>query len=159
MYTSPVPTCTPHLYPCTLVLSPIPHLYVQVRVWDTHLTNGAAEPHLVAYKSMGAGRLFAVEFSRAEGYTLAAAGDGGLVAIWESDEQAAIEQHFAGRSAATATPSPDPQAGGPVAQTEGMRTDVHGKDGYAWMDEPQTAAAAEQQQRKKSKKKGGKQGK
>ena len=54
-------------------------------------------PDLVAYKTLNAGKLFTVEFNRDDPYLLAAAGDGGLVAVWESDEIKIIEDRFKDR--------------------------------------------------------------
>lgn len=41
---------------------------------------------MVAYKTMNAGKLFALQFYYDEPFLLATGGDKGLVAVWESDE-------------------------------------------------------------------------
>ena len=42
---------------------------------------------MVAYKTMNVGKLFCMSYYNDDAYMLAAAGDKGVVAIWESDEQ------------------------------------------------------------------------
>ena len=44
-------------------------------------------PVTVAYKTMNVGKLFCMSYYSDDAYMLAAAGDKGVVAIWESDEQ------------------------------------------------------------------------
>jgi periodic tryptophan protein 1 len=51
-------------------------------------------PKCVAYKTMNVGKLFSLRFSYDDPFTLAAAGDEGKVAIWESDENDVIKHHF-----------------------------------------------------------------
>lgn len=68
-----------------------------VRVWDVSSVGSAVAPQLVAYKSMNVGKLFTVEYYPSDHFTLAAGGDGGVVAVWESDEQEAIKAHFSSR--------------------------------------------------------------
>ena len=41
---------------------------------------------MVAYKTMNVGKLFSVQYYQDEPFLLAAAGDKGVVAVWESDE-------------------------------------------------------------------------
>ena len=55
-----------------------------IKVWD--VANPVA-PVSVAYKTMNVGKLFCMSYYSDDAYTLAAAGDKGVVAIWESDEQ------------------------------------------------------------------------
>jgi periodic tryptophan protein 1 len=74
-----------------------------VKVWDVgnvqHKTTGAltSAPNLIAYKSMNVGKLFALSYYHDDPFMLAAAGDKGVVAIWESDEQDMISNHFKSR--------------------------------------------------------------
>lgn len=68
-----------------------------VRVWDVNTIGSAAQPQLVAYKSMNVGKLFTVEYYPSDNFILAAAGDGGVIAVWESDELEAIQTYFSGR--------------------------------------------------------------
>ena len=65
-----------------------------VKIWDTA---SAPEPKAVAYKSMGVGQLFTVAFYPNAPFMLAAGGDGAIVGLWETDADATIEAHFAGR--------------------------------------------------------------
>jgi periodic tryptophan protein 1 len=64
-----------------------------VKVWDTL----GAVPKCVAYKSMSVGKLFSVQYYTDDPFLLAAGGDQGLVAIWESDELSQIKDYFQGR--------------------------------------------------------------
>lgn len=65
-----------------------------IKVWD--MVNPLA-PVTVAYKTMNVGKLFCMSYYSDDAYMLAAAGDKGVVAIWESDEQALIHDHFNSR--------------------------------------------------------------
>ena len=60
------------------------YIYIpQIRIWDVNVIsdlstiNSAASPHLVAYKSMGVGKLFSLNFSPDDPFVLAAGGDKG----------------------------------------------------------------------------------
>lgn len=67
-------------------------------MWDVN--NVSAEdqsPHMVAYKSMGVGKLFSLGFSPDDPFVLAAGGDTGMLAIWESDELAPVSAYFQDR--------------------------------------------------------------
>lgn len=66
-----------------------------VRVWDVLDTT---EPKLVAYKSMNVGRLFTLQYYSDDSFALAAAGEQGVVAVWESDEQEILLNHFSSRA-------------------------------------------------------------
>jgi WD40 repeat protein len=83
-----------------------------VKIWDvsppTSTTRGAVassasaaaviiSPREVAYKTMSAGKLFTMQFSPDDPYLLAAAGDTGVLAVWESDELHTIEMYFKDR--------------------------------------------------------------
>ena len=48
--------------------------------------SGSISPHMVAYKTMSAGKLFALEYYNDDPFLLATGGDKGVVAVWESDE-------------------------------------------------------------------------
>jgi hypothetical protein len=50
-------------------------------------------PVTVAYKTMNVGKLFCMSYYSDDAYILAAAGDKGVVAIWESDEQVTTHSH------------------------------------------------------------------
>lgn len=68
-----------------------------VKIWDTSTASASNPPKLIAYKSMNVGKLFTMQYSLDSAFTLAAAGDKGDVAVWESDEQEVIMRHFEGR--------------------------------------------------------------
>ena len=68
-----------------------------VKVWDVLNTGPTLPPVLVAYKSVSVGKLFSIQFYPSHAFVLAAAGDKGVVAIWETDETEAIEQRFLNR--------------------------------------------------------------
>ena len=70
-----------------------------VKVWDVLGEDGGprSAPKMIAYKSMAVGKLFGLEFCPDEPFVLAAGGDKGMLAIWESDEQVMIEDYFGPR--------------------------------------------------------------
>jgi WD40 repeat protein len=70
-----------------------------VKVWDClPLHKGEInEPLVVAYKTMSVGRLFTMQCYGSSPFTLAAGGDKGMLAVWNSDETAAIAAQFHGR--------------------------------------------------------------
>lgn len=68
-----------------------------VRIWDTLHVSEENTPKLIAYKSMNVGKLFALQFCADEPYMLAAAGDQGVLAVWESSEVEQITGNFDGR--------------------------------------------------------------
>lgn len=70
---------------------------------DEGVAKVTGEPKMVAYKSMNVGKLFTIEYSADEMYTMATAGDKGMVAVWESDELGAIEAYFKERTTAADT--------------------------------------------------------
>lgn len=80
-----------------------------VRIWDmmnAEMLSGTNQaPPLVAYKSLNVGKLFTVQFYPNNPYMLAAAGDKGLVAVWESDEMDVVVQRFQGRIDASKEPT------------------------------------------------------
>ena len=59
------------------------------------------EPHLVMYKSMNVGKLFALQYYSDDPYVLATAGDKGSVAVWECDEAETVKNHFQDRAVKT----------------------------------------------------------
>jgi WD40 repeat protein len=72
-----------------------------VKIWDVsdlqsmQVEEGVGNfPKCIAYKSLNVGKLFTLKFSHDDPFTLAAAGDEGKVAIWESDEMEIIRNHF-----------------------------------------------------------------
>ena len=74
------------------------------KVWDTSVVHEAGkatkkqkQPLQVAYKSLNAGKLFTMQMYGSSPFTLAAGGDKGILAIWNSDETAAIKAHFQSR--------------------------------------------------------------
>lgn len=70
-----------------------------VKVWDVHnmAQSGEEAPRCVAYKTMNVGKLLTMQFSHDEPFMLATAGDKGMLAIWESDENEVIRNHFSSR--------------------------------------------------------------
>jgi periodic tryptophan protein 1 len=68
-----------------------------IKVWDARNTAATGVPHLVAYKTMNVGKLFAMQFSHDVPYLMVSGGDDGSVAIWESDEMAHIKNYFSSR--------------------------------------------------------------
>ena len=70
-----------------------------VKIWDVSekSSDGLGGPRCVAYKTMNVGKLFALQYSPDDPYLLACAGDTGMVAVWESDELATIEEYFKSR--------------------------------------------------------------
>ena len=77
-----------------------------VKVWDMMATidsNGSSVPRCVGYKSMGAGKLFTVDYYSDSPFLLACGGDMGVVALWESDELSVIDNAFSGRVVAAGT--------------------------------------------------------
>jgi periodic tryptophan protein 1 len=84
-----------------------------VRIWDTYNMHNTANnvvpsslslesyamtgPAQVAYKSMAVGKLFALQFHGEDPFVLATGGDKGMVAVWETDENETIKQHFSAR--------------------------------------------------------------
>ena len=69
-------------------------------------TSGVAveglEPHLVMYKSMNVGKLFALQYYTDDPFVLATAGDKGSVAVWECDEAETVKTYFQDRAVKTA---------------------------------------------------------
>lgn len=134
-----------------------------VKVWDTHslLDAGDAGPQCVAYKTMNVGKLLAMQFNADDPFLLAAAGDKGMVAIWESDENEHIRSHFAGRvvqkaSRYTGIGVDEVQTGDGeiigIVRTEGAEQEQYPED--EWMDDNEGITSAPPKPKKtKSKKK------
>jgi WD40 repeat protein len=108
-----------------------------VRVWDVLHCGGEdgttaagldpslLSPKLVAYKSMNVGKLFSLQYFSDSPFLLATGGDKGMVAVWESDEQSVIVEHFGARGVQRKDPSYDSlapmgeyRAGGRVGNNE-----------------------------------------
>jgi WD40 repeat protein len=77
-----------------------------VKIWDMHApasTSAPASspqrltPKNVFYKTMNVGNLFSINFSKDDPFLLATGGDGGIVAVWDCDEQQVIKDYFEGR--------------------------------------------------------------
>lgn len=77
------------------------------------------QPEVVAYKSMNVGKLFALCYQTEHPFLLATGGDKGMVAVWESDEMAAIEAHFASRVCASKLPPVGGSVGSAAAAAAG----------------------------------------
>ncbi len=72
-----------------------------VKIWDMHTPASTPQriaPRNVFYKSMNVGNLFSVNFSKDEPFLLATGGEGGIVAVWDCDEQQLIKDYFQERS-------------------------------------------------------------
>lgn len=70
-----------------------------VKIWDVSELQSCegGVPKQIAYKTMNVGKLFALQYHPDDPFLLAAAGDTGTVAVWESDELSTIENHFKDR--------------------------------------------------------------
>eukprot|EP01038_Epipyxis_sp_PR26KG_P005755 gene5755-7945_t len=74
-----------------------------VKIWDSIALHSIdvytklPSPRAIAYKTMNVGKLFTLQFCMDEPFLLAAAGDKGIVAVWESDEMEVIANHFGSR--------------------------------------------------------------
>ena len=53
-----------------------------VKIWDVSSATTSGIPHLVAYKSMNAGKLFTMQCNPDDPFLLAAGGDKGILAVW-----------------------------------------------------------------------------
>ena len=91
-----------------------------VKLWDvsnlqkidpTPFSSGSAdmgaalqgvEPHVVMYKTMNVGKLFALQYYTDDPFVLATAGDKGSVAVWECDEAETVKNYFQDRAVRTA---------------------------------------------------------
>lgn len=68
------------------------------RAGSTGVAVQGLEPHLVMYKSMNVGKLFALQYYTDDPYVLATAGDKGSVAVWECDEAETVKNYFQDRA-------------------------------------------------------------
>lgn len=146
-----------------------------VKVWDvTDLkSSGTGAPRCVAYKTMNVGKLFAMQYSPDDPFLLACAGDTGMVAVWESDEQAVIEQHFKARVTPSKNTYSALQQPGSGASSDSATSGVTGsttgagfgvvemaiaeKEDESWMEDnaaPAPQSAGAKQNKKKKDKKG-----
>lgn len=77
-----------------------------VKIWDVEkAVELNSQPDLIAYKSVSVGKLFSVQFYQNNPFLLAAGGDKGVVAIWETDETTEIKNKFENRVVASAQES------------------------------------------------------
>ncbi|RYH06345.1 hypothetical protein EON65_42995 [archaeon] len=112
-----------------------------VKVWDVSHLHEDMNP--VAYKSMSVGKLLAMQFSPNDPFMLATAGDKGMVAIWESDENETIANHFQSRLADKA----DGEVASELLGIQKKEVDE------SWMEDNMGIAGAKVDGEKKSKKK------
>ena len=63
-----------------------------VKIWDI---GNSSEPKLISYKKMGMGEMFSLSFYKDIPWVLAAGGSKGEVAVWDTEENEKIAQHFA----------------------------------------------------------------
>jgi periodic tryptophan protein 1 len=70
-----------------------------VKIWDMHAATASSQmsPKNIFYKTMNVGNLFSINFSKDDPFLLATGGDGGIVAVWDCDEQQVIKDYFEGR--------------------------------------------------------------
>lgn len=96
------------------------------------------QPLQVAYKSMSAGKLFAMQMYGSSPFTLAAGGDKGMLAVWNSDETAAIAAHFQGRVVEDVSTVFDyaSLAGGKTAGSRSTAATATTEEDDSWMDDP-----------------------
>jgi periodic tryptophan protein 1 len=150
-----------------------------VKIWDVSdlQSSGTGAPRCVAYKTMNVGKLFALQYSPDDPFLLACAGDTGMVAVWESDELATIENHFKSRVTASkstysalqqlnstgASNGADGSNGdaGAVATSSfsAVEMAIAEKPDESWMDENPAEVAASSEGKKKKKNKDKKAGK
>lgn len=65
------------------------------KIWDISNTeNGTLLPKCVSKKDMSQGELFTVQFYEDIPWVLAAGGQKGEVAIWDTEEDKALRAHF-----------------------------------------------------------------
>jgi hypothetical protein len=64
---------------------------------ESYSSSASTGPQLVAYKTMNVGKLFSLQYYHNDPFLLAAAGDKGMVAVWETDELVQIRERFEGR--------------------------------------------------------------
>ena len=121
-----------------------------VKAWDTLPVHKgkSGKPLNVAAKGMNAGKLFCMQMYGDSAFTLAAGGDKGVVAVWNSDETSAIASHFDGRvaqqtdtlfdyealSAAATSTAAAHDGGSELAKSQEDEDD-------SWMDMPDNSAA------------------
>lgn len=141
-----------------------------VRVWDvagcvTEGKKGVSAPVMVAYKTMNVGKLFSLSFYNDDPFLLAAGGDQGIVAVWETDEQEAIKRHFGSRvvqstnaagvyqalggangNSDASLASSEANAGGSALKIGGVE-----EEDDSWMDAPEPSKTSKQSKGGKSK--------
>ena len=139
-----------------------------VKVWDVNTADSEGQPRCVAYKTMKVGQLFAMAFSGDEPFTLAVGGDKGMVAVWETDEQEIIKNHFESRVLHRANPYLSIQSGA-AGNTESksemasLSTQINAAAAEladdSWMDDNtgiETGVSSDKKQKKNKKKHTGK---
>lgn len=62
-----------------------------VKIWDIA---SAPQPKLVGYRKMGMGELFSLSYYKDIPWVLAAGGSRGEVAVWDSEENDKVKEHF-----------------------------------------------------------------
>jgi periodic tryptophan protein 1 len=120
-----------------------------VKIWDVQSASASSAPALVAYKSMAVGKLFTMQFYPDSPFVLAAGGDKGMVAVWESDETKEVEERFASRistnpTTAAAEPKSNPMIADPMEEDLNVE---------AIVEHEEAAIATEPSKQKKNKKK------
>jgi len=139
-----------------------------VRVWDVagcvvEGKKGVSAPVMVAYKTMNVGKIFSLSFYNDDPFLLAAGGDQGVVAVWETDEQEAIQRHFGSRVqqrsgdasvyqslSASAAASTTASASASASASEPLKIGGDVDEDDSWMDMPDSHTEG----KKKSKDKG-----
>ncbi len=75
------------------------------KVWDIHASGG---PQVIGERDLKQGELFSVQFYEDIPWVLAAGGSKGEVAIWDTEETAAVASHFAATLDPNAPKQPEP---------------------------------------------------
>ena len=140
-----------------------------VKVWDVNAKSSEGNgPRCIAYKTMNVGKLFALQYSPDDPFLLATAGDTGMVAVWESDELATIEDYFKARvqpsrSTYSALRSTTTEANGAeisaqeafksTGAMEAVESAIAEKEDESWMEGGVAGASNNDTEGKKKKKK------
>ena len=140
-----------------------------VKIWDTsNISSNNNQPKCVAYKTMNVGKLFTLQYSPDDPYLLACAGDTGMVAVWESDELATIQNYFHTRvvpskstysslqttTSTTADTTTDTTTAVAMQDFSTVEMAISEKPDESWMDSnPSTDTIKETRKKKKNKNK------
>lgn len=111
---------------------------------------------------MNVGKLLSLQFYADEPFLLAAGGDKGVVAIWESDELVNIRDRFMSRVVMKASDYAFGEiggGGGAASTAADEEIEMVSASGEVNMEDLDEAAGEERERRKKDKKKGKKKGK